>query len=182
MNMANREQRSWRYPNIIVTVKNETDERSVTEISSKSQRNLSKNNHHTSYYHPTTVYYNSNYRYQQQKQRFHSTSSSNPQRRSKNLDYFYHQKSQEAVRPLMDIQDSPIPFYNDFNHKNTNAYSNSNVREPKQRGKYRNRRAELDWDHGFDLDQTALYTTSNDIDNHSLSSMNSSGNNSLSSV
>ena len=55
-------------------------------------------------------------------------------------------------------------------------------REPKQRGQYRNRKAELDWDHAFDFDLIDLYTTRNDIDNCSLTSINSSSDNSFSSV
>jgi hypothetical protein len=51
-----------------------------------------------------------------------------------------------------------------------------------KRVQYRNRKAELDWDHAFDLDQIDLYPAQNDIDIESLISSNSSSDNSYSSV
>jgi hypothetical protein len=154
------QQRSCRYPNLRVTVKHETEERSVTEIYSNPKTRHSKNNSRPTYFHPTTIYYNSN---QRQKQHFTRPSPPKVQHRSQNYDRFY----QQPIRPLMEIEDN----YSDFEQK-----------QPKQRGQYRNRKAELDWDHAFDLDQVDLYTTQNDIDNHSLSSLNSLSENSFSSV
>jgi hypothetical protein len=55
-------------------------------------------------------------------------------------------------------------------------------REPRQRGQYRNRKAELDWDHAFDLDLIDLYPTYNDLDSRSLISTISSSDHSFSSI
>lgn len=172
--MAGHQQRSYRYPNLLITVKHETDERLVKENYTNSRIYHSKNN-----YYPTTIYYNSNHR---QKQHFNrpsssSSSSSTVQRRSRKNDRFSYY-NQQPIRPLMEINDD------EFNDNTTSYSYKFKQREPKQRDQYRNRKAELDWDHAFDLDQIDLYTTQNDIDNHSLTSMNSStdNDNSFSSV
>ncbi|CAF2750840.1 unnamed protein product [Rotaria sp. Silwood2] len=184
--MASYQQRSCRYPNLLVTVKPETEERSVTEIDTKQRTHRSKNNYYSSYFYPTTIYYNSNHRYQQAKQHSTRSSSSTIQHRSKNHDHFYYynqqqqQQQQQPIRPLMEIKNNQFSSYNNLND-NKITYSNLKQREPKQRGQYRNRKAELDWDHAFDLDQIDLYTTQNDSDNYSLISVHSSGDNSLSS-
>ena len=154
-----------RYTNLRVTVKHETEERSVSEISSNSKTHYSKNHSRPTYYHPTTIYYNSNHR---QKQQFTRPSPPKVQYRSQNYNQFY----QQPIRPLMEIKDN---YFDDI-------YSNFTPKESKQRGQYRNRKAELDWDHAFDLDQIDLYTTQNDIDNYSLTSLNSLSDNSFSSV
>jgi hypothetical protein len=175
--MANHQQRSYRYPNLLVTVKHETEERSVTEIHSNPRTYRSKNNYHSTFYHPTTIYYNSNHR---QKQHFNRPSPPpTTQRRSKKHDRLnYHnqkqqqQQQQQPIRPLMEIEDNQIFVHDDtFKQK-----------EPKQRDQYRYRKVELDWDHAFDLDQVELYTTQYDIDNYSLTSINSSSESSFSSV
>ncbi|CAF5127432.1 unnamed protein product [Rotaria sp. Silwood1] len=156
------------------------DERSVTEIDTKQRMHHSKNNYHSTYLHPTTIYYNSNHQYHQAKQHFPRSSSSTIQHRSQNNDrfhYYHQQQQQQPIRPLMEIKDNQFSL-----NDNTITYSNSKPREPKQRGQYRNRKAELDWDHAFDLDQLDLYITQNDTDNYSLTSIHSSGDNSLSSV
>jgi len=163
--MATHQQRSYRCPNLLITVKHETDERSVTEVYLNSRTYRSKNT-----YHPTTIYYNSNHR--QQKHFHRSSQSSTVQHRSQKYDRsFYYHNQQQPIRPLMEIKDNQFCVYNNFKQ-----------REAKQHGKYRNRKAELDWDHGFDLDQIDLYTTQNDSDNYSLTSINSSSDNSFSSV
>jgi len=173
--MAGHQQRSCRYPNLLVTVKRETEERLVTETYSNSRTYRSKNNYHSIFYHPTTIYYNSNHR---QKQYFNRPSQSTVQHHSKKYDRFdYHNQRQQPIRPLMEIKDNQFSVNHDFNDNDITFSYNF-----KQRGQYRNRKAELDWDHAFDLDQIDLYTTQNDIDNYSLTSTNSSSDNSFSSV
>jgi len=170
--MAGHQQRSYRYPNLLVTVKHETEERSVTEIHSNPRTYRSKNNYHSTFYHPTTIYYNSNHR---QKQHFNRPlPPPTTQHRSKKHDRlnYHNQKQQQPIRPLMEIEDNQI-----FVHDNT-----FKQKEPKQRDQYRYRKVELDWDHAFDLDQVELYTTQYDIDNYSLTSINSSSESSFSSV
>ncbi|CAF1237968.1 unnamed protein product [Rotaria sordida] len=189
--MASYQQRSYQYPNLLVTVKPETEQRLVTEIHTKQRTHHLKNNYHSTYFHPTTIYYNTNHRYKQEKQHFTRSSSSTIQHRSQNNDHFYYynqqkqeqqeQEQQQPIRPLMEIKDNQFSLCNNLNDKKV-TYSNLKQREPRQRGQYRNRKAELDWDHAFDLDQIDLYTTQNDIDNYSLTSIHSSGDNSLSSV
>ncbi|CAF0977375.1 unnamed protein product [Adineta ricciae] len=152
-------QRSNRHPNLLITVKHETEERSVIETHSNHQR---KRRTKTNYY-PTTIYYNSNHR-----QKSQATRSSYPTRN--------YERYPSTVRPLMEIKN----VYEDFD-KNEIAYLTYNPRESKQRGQYRNRKAELDWDHAFDLDQLHLYTAQIDLDNHSLTSLQSSTDNSFSS-
>ncbi len=171
--MAGHQQRSCRYSNLRITVKNETEERSVTEVYSKPRTYRSKNN-----YHSTTIYYNSNHRQKQYFNHPSPPSQSTVQRHSKKYDRFdYHNQRQQPIRPLMEIKDNQFSVHHDFNDNDITYSYNF-----KQRGQYRNRKAELDWDHAFDLDQIDLYTTQNDIDNYSLTSTNSSSDNSFSSV
>ena len=77
------------------------------------------------------------------------------------------------------IKTNYFPLNNDSN--NNISYRMCKPRELTHRGQCRNRKAELDWDHAFDLDQVHLYTTQNDIDDHSLASIHSSYDRSLSS-
>ena len=179
--MNTHQHRSDRYhSNLLVTVKHETEERSVTETYSNPRKRRSKNNNRPTYFHPTTIYYNSNHR--QKQQHFTRSPPSTVQHRSQNYDrHQYHNHQQQPIRPLMEIKDNDFCFYHDFND-NDSTYLTFKQREPKQYGQYRNRKAELDWDHAFDLDQINLYTTENDSDNHSLTSFHSSSDNSFSSV
>ena len=140
--MSTYQTRSSRYPNLRITVKQESKDRSVREVHS--------------YAHPTTIYYNRNHR--------RKPSNAQPQPTKS------HQLSQKPLRPLMEISTSDYSYVHP-----------AKAREPKQRGQYRNRKAELDWDHAFDLDQIDLYTIQRDIDNYSLTSSNSSTDNSYSS-
>lgn len=182
--MTSYQQRSCRYPSLLVTVKQETDERSVSEIHSKPHAIRSKNNYNSKFSYPTTTYYNSNIRYQQQKQHNRYPSSSNAnQRHSQNntRSFYYNHQQQPSMRSLIELKDNQISVYHDGNDKSM-TFSNVTPRELKQRGQYRNRKAELDWDHAFDLDQIDLYTTQYDIDNHSLTSIHSSSDSSLLSV
>jgi hypothetical protein len=170
--MAGHQQRSSRYSNLLVTVKHETEERSVTEIHSNLRTCRSKNNYHSTFYHPTTIYYNSNHR-----QKEHFNRPSPPlitQRRSKKYDRRYYHNQQQPIRPLMEIEDNQFFLHHDYNN---NTFKQ---KEPKQRDQYRNLKVELDWDHAFDLEQVELYTTQNDIDNYSLTSINSSSESSFS--
>ncbi|CAF4009389.1 unnamed protein product [Rotaria magnacalcarata] len=182
--MTSYQQRSCRYPNLLVTVKQETDERSVSEIDSKPYTSRSKKNYNSKFFYPTTTYYNRNVRCQQQKQHsIYPSSYSVNQRHSQNNIRFYYQnhQQQQPMRSLVELADNKISLYHDGND-NSMTFSNITPREPKQRGQYRNRKAELDWDHAFDLDQIDLYATQYDIDNRSLSSIHSSGGSSLLSV
>ena len=141
--MSTYQTRSSRYPNLRITVKQETKERSVREISS--------------YAHPTTIYYNRNHR------RIPSNAQSHPTKSNQ------FSPQQPPIRPLMEISSSDYSYMYPVK-----------PRQAKQRGQYRNRKAELDWDHAFDLDQIDLYTIQQDIDNYSLASSNSSTDNSYS--
>ncbi len=158
--MAVHQQRSHRYPSLLVTVKHETEERLVTEIYANSRTYRSKNNYRSAFSHPTTIYYNSNHR---QKQYFTRQKPSPPtiQRHPQKYDRLH----QQPIRPLMEIDN------------NNMTYSTCKQREPK----YRNRKAELDWDHAFDLDLIDLYATDIDVDSYSLTSIISSSDNSFSS-
>ena len=161
--MAGYHQRSCRYPSLRITVKHETEERSVTEIYSNPRV----------YHHPKTVFYNSNHR---QKQYFNRPSTTVQHRSSQKYHHIHHQQPPPPIRPLMEIQD-----FNDHDYSYS-SYIFKQKEPAKQRGQYRNRKAELDWDHAFDLDQIDLYPVQNDIDIDSLISLNSSSDNSFSSV
>jgi len=176
--MNSHQHRSDRYPNLLVTVKQETEERSVTETYSNPRKRRSKNNHRSTYIHPTTIYYNSNHR---QTQHFTRSPPSTVRRHSQNYDRLQYHNYQQPIRPLMEIRDNHFYFHHDVNDNDID-YLPFQQREAKQHRQYRNRKAELDWDHAFDLDQIHLYTTQNDIDNHSLTSYHSSSDNSFSSV
>ncbi|CAF0976409.1 unnamed protein product [Adineta steineri] len=171
--------RSDRYPNLLVTVKHETNERLVTENYSNSQKRRSKKNYRPTNFHPTTIFYNSNHHYRQ-KQHFTRTLPST----NEYYDRLQYHNYQQPIRPLMEIKNNHTYISRDLNDDDDDdiAYLNFKPKEPTQRGQYRNRKAELDWDHAFDLDQIHLYTTQNDIDNHSLISFHSSSDNSFSSV
>lgn len=87
----------------------------------------------------------------------------------------------------MEIKDNVVPLRHDFDddkddHDNDVARQLLGQRQPKQRGQYRNRKAELDWDHAFDLDLIDLYTANIDVDRHSLTSTISSSDHSFSSI
>ncbi|UJR10267.1 hypothetical protein I4U23_014475 [Adineta vaga] len=157
-------QQSNQYPKLLITVKHETEERSVIEAYSNPRKYRSKNHSRSKNFHPTTIYYNSNHHHNS-----HFTRSSYP---SKAYERFSYSNHPSTLRPLMEIKN--------FDQDEL-AYLTFKQREPKQRGQYRNRKAELDWDHAFDLDQIHLYTTQNDLDNHSLTSFQSSSDNSFSS-
>ncbi|CAF3765962.1 unnamed protein product [Rotaria socialis] len=184
--MTSYQQRACRYPNLLVTVKQETDERSVSEIHSKPHTTRSKKNYNSKFFYPTTTYYNRNVRCQQQQQqhnRYPSSYCVNQPHSQNNTRFYYrnHRQQQPPMRSLMELTDNKTSLYHDGND-NSMTFSNVTPREPKQRGQYRNRKAELDWDHAFDLDQIDLYTTQYDIDNHSLNSIHSSGDSLLLSV
>ena len=103
--------------------------------------------------HPTTIYYNRNRRYP-----------------PSNIQQYPSKYNQ--IRPLMEISNgySPTP---------PPPPPPPRRRETTARGQYRNRKAELDWDHAFDLNQLDLYSTQYESDNYSMSSSNSSTDNSL---
>jgi hypothetical protein len=136
-------QRSNRYPNLLITVKRESTERSVTENPPKPRTRRPTDNHRPRNKPGRTVFYNSNYR------------------------------PSHLLRYPIEVET-----------KKTNVPSHpiGQPREPQQRGQYRNRKAELDWDHTFDLDQVDAYTIQYDSDNRSLMSFTSSSDQSFFSV
>lgn len=168
------QRRSSRYSNLLITVKPETDERSVTEIQTNNRPYRSKNN-----YHSTTIYYNSNNR--KQKQNYNRPSPPpTVQRHSPKYNHYsyynqHYQPQQQPIRPLMEIED----HYQHLRDHDLAYTCTFKYRESKKGDQYRNQAVELDWDHGFDLEQIDLYTTQNDIDNYSLTSINSSTDNSV---
>ena len=147
-------QYSNRHPKLLITVKRESAERSVTESYAHPRTPRPRN-------HPgKTVFYNSNYRHSHllRPTSVSSTSSSWPK---------------HCERYLNDVETKPsTPIEKKV----------AQPREPQQRGQYRNRKAELDWDHTFDLDQLELYTIQNDSDTRSLLSFTSSSDQSFLSV
>ena len=78
----------------------------------------------------------------------------------------------------MELRDNQSPVC----YTHSTAYPAGQQRQPRQRGQYRNRKAELDWDHAFDLDLIDLYARQHDSDNHSLASITSSSDQSFTSV
>ena len=187
--MAGQQQHySSRYPNLLVPVKHETDQRSIPETYSNSSRTRrSKDNYRpSSSFQPKNVYYNSNH---QQQQYFIRPSPSRQQQQFYNsYDRNHHYQQDQPIRPLMEIKDNLCSLHDDDNADDDGDNDKSDIthgsykeREPKQRGQYRNRKAELDWDHAFDLDLVHLYSTHIDVDNRSLTSTISSSDNSFSS-
>ena len=148
-------QRSNRYPNLLITVKRESTERSVTEPHSNPRTRRPNDNHRLRNKPSRTVFYNSNYRHTHP---LRPSSMSCPKQCDRYLI--------EAETKQMTVPSHPT----------------GQPREPQQRGQYRNRKAELDWDHTFDLDQIDLYTIQNDSDNRSLMSFTSSSDQSSLSV
>jgi hypothetical protein len=192
--MAGQQQQysSSRYPSLMVKGKHEAEERSITDTYSNPRTRRSKDNNRPLSFQPRNVYYNSNQRYQQQQ---HFTRPPPPPtcpRRQQQQHYnsygriHYHYQHQ-PIRPLMEIKDNQFSLHHDLNDNNDDedndmTYCTLKEREPEQRGQYRNRKAELDWDHAFDLDLIDLYTTHIDVDSHSLTSTISSSDNSFSSI
>jgi len=187
--MASQQQQySSRYPSLLVTVKHKAEERSTAETYSNSRTRRSKDNFHPSSFQAKNAYYNSNHQRQQQK--FFTRSSHTSPRRQQpqyynSYDRIHYHYQHQPIRPLMDIKDNILALQHDDeddDNDNDMAYRAFKQREPKQRGQYRNRKAELDWDHAFDLDLIDLYPTNMDVDSHSLTSTISSSDNSFSSI
>ncbi|CAF2049281.1 unnamed protein product [Rotaria magnacalcarata] len=193
VNMAGQQQHqqySSRYPSLVVTVKNETEERSVAESYSNSRTRRSKDSYRPYTFQQKTVYYNSNQRHQQQ-QYYTQPQHTSPRRQQQqkyynNYDRTHYLYQHQPLQPLMEIKDDLFSSHHDLNvgdnNDNDTTYHSVKQREPKQRGQYRNRKAELDWDHAFDLDLIDFYPTQNDIDSHSLTSTISSSDHSFSSI
>jgi hypothetical protein len=201
VNMAGQQQQyTPRYPNLLVTVKHETDERSGGDTYSNQRIRRSKDNYRPSTFQAKNVYYNTNHRHHQQPPYFTHPSHTSPRRQQQS--YYptydrlhYHYQHQQPIRPLMEIKDNLFSLHHDDFDNNDDdnnddvddddksiTYSISKQREPKQRGQYRNRKAELDWDHAFDLDLIDLYATHPDSDSRSLISTISSSDHSFSSM
>lgn len=193
--MAGQQQKyTSRYPSLLVTVKHETEERSVAETRSNSRTRHPKDNYRSSSFQPKSTYYNSNNRTQSH-QYFTRPPHTSPRRQQQqqqqhpyynHYDRVYYSFQTQPLRPLMEIKDDLFSPHNELNvdieNLNSTNYQPFKQREPKQRGQYRNRKAELDWDHAFDLDLIDLYTTHNDSDSHSLTSTVYSSDNSFSSI
>ena len=183
---------SSRYPSLLVTVKHEGKERSIDESYTNSRTRRSKDNYRPSSFQAKNVYYNSNHRQQQQPQQqqyFTRPPHTSPRRQQQsyytNYDHLHYHYQQQPIRPLMEIKDNRFSLHHDSDDNdddNDINYRMFKQREPKQRGQYRNRKAELDWDHAFDLDLIDLYPTYNDIDTRSLLSTISSSDHSFSSI
>lgn len=189
MNMSGQQQKQ--YANMAITFRRNSNDRSIHEMNpSNFRRRHSKDPFRPLSFQPKTIYYNSNRRYQQHEY-FPQTST----RRHKhsfypNSDHYQHQ----PIRPLMEIKDNLSPLHHhqstntddddegDDNEKNSIDSLISKLKQPKQRGQYRNRKAELDWDHAFDLDLIDLYPTQPELDRYSLTSTISSSDHSFSSM
>ena len=172
-------------------VKHGIEEKSITENFSYPRICCRKNGYYPLSFQPQTIYYNSNHRYQQRPHFTRSRPSSircQQQQHYNSHDRFQYQYPNESIRPLMEIKDDLFSTHFDFgNNENDNNDNEINYhifkrRNPKQRGQYRNRKAELDWDHAFDLDLINLYATHIDTDHHSLTNAISSSENSFSSI
>jgi hypothetical protein len=194
--MAGQQQQySSRYPNRLVTVKHEAEERSIGETYSNPRTRRSKDNYRSPSFQPKNVYYNSNHQHQPQ-QYFTRPPHTSPRRRQQpyyaNYDRIHYHYQHQPIRPLMEIKDNLFALHHNFDDNNDDDNDDNDdnnmtshlfkQREPRQRGQYRNRKAELDWDHAFDLDLIDLYPTYNDADSRSLTSTISSSDHSFTSV
>ncbi|CAF2532892.1 unnamed protein product [Rotaria sp. Silwood2] len=181
-------QYSSRYQNLLITVKHDTEARSITDTHSNPRTRRSKDNYRSSSFQPKNIYYNSNHRHQQQQyftRPSHASSNCQQQQYYNSYDRIHYRYQHQPIRPLMEIKNDLFSSHHDLNDDdgdNDMTYHTFKQREPKQRGQYRNRKAELDWDHAFDLDLIDLYTTHIDIDSHSLTSTVSSSDHSFTSV
>jgi hypothetical protein len=208
VNMAGQQQQyPSRYPNLLVTVKHETDERSASETYSNPRMRRSKDNYRPSSFQAKNVYYNSNHRHHnhhQQPPYFTRPSHTSPRSQQQSFyptyDRLHYQYPHQPIRPLMEIKDNLFSLHHDeFDNNDDDNNDNDDVlddddddknityciskqREPRQRGQYRNRKAELDWDHAFDLDLVDLYSIHPDPDTRSLISTISSSDHSFSSM
>jgi hypothetical protein len=200
MKMTNQQQDyTPAYPSLMVTVKGDADDQSVAGSHSNSRTRRSKDNYRPSSFQLKNVFYNSNHRQAQpqpqpQQQRFTRPPPTSPRRHqaqyyhSHDLIHHHHQQQHyqhQPIRPLMEIKDNLVTKHANIDydsHDTDITYREFKQREPQQRGQYRNRKAELDWDHAFDLDLIDLYPTTNDIDSYSLTSTVSSSEHSFSSI
>jgi hypothetical protein len=165
--MTDQTQRSDCYESLCVTVKCDGNERSVIEDRSHVRTHRSKDTYRQRTLPVRTIFYDANQHRSSASIRS-TTMNSNNQKRSS--------KSYERTSGTL-----PLPT-NNHNHQLIHFHGNGKTlarSSGQQRGQYRNRKAELDWDHTFDLDQLDLYTITNDIDNHSVNSLTSSSDQSL---
>lgn len=158
----------------MVTLKTQSEDRTVTENCSTNRNRRSKDNYRPSNFHAKNVYYNSHHRNKVDQQEYYSRPTgliSNPYRPAAT---YYHQDP--TIRPLMEIDNDFVSLHQEYDRLCRHVQQ----REAKQRGQYRNRKAELDWDHAFDLDLIDFYKTNIDLDNYSLTSTMSSSDHSFS--
>ena len=183
------QQQQQHYSGLMAAVKREAEERCNAETYANLRARRTSDNCRPSSFQARNIYYNSNHRPQHQTH-FMRPPPASPRRQSQryynNYDRTHHHPHQ-PIRPLMEIKDNVVPLRHDFDddkddHDNDLTCQAFGQRQPKQRGQYRNRKAELDWDHAFDLDLIDLYTANIDVDRHSLTSTISSSDHSFSSV
>lgn len=184
------QQQQQSYSSLMVAVKREAEERCNAETYANLRARRTSDNCRPSSFQPRNIYYNSNHRAQHQTH-FMRPPPALPRRQSQhyynNYDRIHHHHPHQPIRPLMEIKDNVASLRHDFDddkddHDNDLACQAFGQRQPTQRGQYRNRKAELDWDHAFDLDLIDLYTANIDVDRHSLTSTISSSDHSFSSV
>lgn len=194
MTSQQQQHQSSHYPNLLTSLQQDIEQKSAGETSVNPRTHHSKDNSRPLSFQTKNIFYNSNHRYQQQ---FYFTRPPHISPRRQQQSHYpthdrfhYHHQHQLPIRPLMEIKDNHFSSHQDFDDNDKDnqddedtksTYSNSKPREPKQRGQYRNRKAELDWDHAFDLDLIDLYSIQPDPDSRSLTSTISSSDHSFSS-
>ena len=189
MTSQQQQHQSSHYPNLLTTLQQDIEQKSAGEISVNPRTHRSKDNSRPSSFQTKNVFYNSNHRHHQQLY-FTRPPHISPHRQQQSYyptydRFHYHHQHQPSIRPLMEIKDNLFFDDNDKDNQDDEetkiTCSISQQREPKQRGQYRNRKAELDWDHAFDLDLIDLYSIQPDPDSRSLTSTISSSDHSFSS-
>src|SRR4051794_38161334 len=115
--MAGQQQQySSRYPHLLVTVKHETEDRSINESYSNHRTRRSKDNYRPSSFQPKNVYYNSNHR-QQQPQNFTRPPHTSPRRQQQlyypTYDRIPYHFQHQHIRPLMEIKDNLSELHDD---------------------------------------------------------------------
>lgn len=196
MKMTSQQQQhqSSHYPNLLTTLQQDIEQKSAGETSVNPRTHHSKDNSRPSSFQTKNIFYNSNHRHHQQLYFTRPPPHISPRRQQQSYyptyDRFHYHHQHQPIRPLMEIKDNLFSSHHDLDDTDKDnqddeetkiTHSMSKQREPKQRGQYRNRKAELDWDHAFDLDLIDLYSIQPDPDSRSLTSTISSSDHSFSS-
>ncbi|CAF0866838.1 unnamed protein product [Adineta ricciae] len=184
-------QYSPRYPSLLVTLKHKPEERTHADVYSTARARRAKDSYYPSLFQTKNVYMNGNQRQQPPsppvqssppQQQLPHRSHVPPRYQQKptfynNSDRIHQPYQQQSIRPLMEIKDNLFSLHDDVEPDLDDDDQSLRILQPKdaqQRTQYRNRKAELDWDHAFDLDLIDLYSTHIDTDSHSLTSTISS--------